>query len=164
MSKSIVFAAAETAGLEAAHISPDWVLDGKPETRSKQLACSRDRTSSAMVWDCTAGHFNWHYRMDETLVVTSGQAFITDQTGEERRLGPGDVAFFPAGTSCTWRVLDRVRKVAFLRLTMPRPMGFCLRAWNKILGIVRLGGRSSLMADPPTWRFRPMVSGLRRSM
>jgi len=134
-----------------APIPSDWILEGTPKAQNKVVAISHDRTSYTVVWDCTAGHFNWHYRMDETLVVTSGQAFITDQKGEERRLGPGDVAFFPAGTSCTWRVLDRVRKVAFLRLTMPRPMGFCLRAWNKILGVVRLGGRSSLILAAAAW-------------
>jgi uncharacterized cupin superfamily protein len=33
---------------------------------------------------------------DEALVVSSGEAFITNGYGE-RRIGPGDVAFFPAG-------------------------------------------------------------------
>ena len=100
----IVIAAATTADLEPAAVTPDWVLNGMPETRSKKLARSHDRTSHVMVWDCTAGHFNWYYDKDETLVVISGEAFITNEKGEERQLGPGDVVFFPAGTSSTWRV------------------------------------------------------------
>src|SRR5262245_27602010 len=98
MSKSALIAAATTAGLNATSIARDWILEGKPETRSKELARSHDRTSHVMVWDCTAGRFNWHYNKDETLVVIEGEAFISDQNGGERRIGPGDMVFFPAGT------------------------------------------------------------------
>src|SRR5438552_4874360 len=145
MSKLIVIANAHTAELEATLISPDWVLSGRPETRSKQLVYSHDRTSCAMVWDCTAGHFSWHYNKDETLVVLTGEAFICTEKGEERRIGPGDIVFFPAGTSATWRVTSYIRKVAFLRHTMPRPLGFGVLAWNKLLRIVGLMPESSLM-------------------
>ena len=151
MAKSIVIAAAATADLAPAPISPDWVLNGTPETRSKELARSHDRTSYVMVWDCTAGRFNWHYSKDETLVVISGEAFITNEKGEERRLGPGDIVFFPAGSSSTWRVTDHIKKVAFLRHTMPRPLGFGVLAWNKLLQIVGRTGRSPLMLAVATW-------------
>ena len=151
MAKSIVIAAAATADLAPAPISPDWVLNGTPETRSKELARSHDRTSYVMVWDCTAGRFNWHYSKDETLVVISGEAFITNEKGEERRLGPGDIVFFPAGSSSTWRVTNYIKKVAFLRHTMPRPLGFGVLAWNKLLQIVGLTGRSPLMLAVATW-------------
>jgi hypothetical protein len=137
MSKSIVMAAAATADLEPAPVSPDWILDGTPEMRSKELARSHDRTSYIMVWDCTAGRFNWHYNKDETLVVISGEAFITNEKGEERRIGPGDIVFFPAGTSAAWHVTSYIRKVAFLRHTMPRPLGLGVLAWNLLLRKVR---------------------------
>src|SRR5438552_9570674 len=145
MSKSVLIAAATTADLNATPITRDCILDGKPETKSKKLARSHDGTSYVMVWDCTAGLFNWHYNKDETLVVISGEAFIANEKGEERRLGPGDIVFFPAGTSCTWRVTKYIRKVAFLRHTMPRPFGFGVLAWNKLLRIVGLMPESSLM-------------------
>jgi uncharacterized cupin superfamily protein len=157
MSKSIVMANAATAELEPAPISPDWVLHGTPETRSKELARSRDLTSYVMVWDCTAGRFNWHYSKDETLVVISGEAFITNEKGEERRLGPGDIVFFPAGSSSTWRVPSYIKKVAFLRHTMPRPLGFGVLAWNKLLQIVgwRVHGplavNAAVLLNPENW-------------
>jgi len=144
MPKSIVIAAESTADLKAAPIARDWILDGAPETRNKQIAKSSDRTSVIMVWDCTAGRFNWHYSTDETLVVTSGEAFISDQNGGERRIGPGDIVFFPAGSSATWRVPTYIRKVAFLRHTMPRPVGYGVRAWNLLLRMVRRTGGSNL--------------------
>src|SRR6516164_3907223 len=109
---SIVVEATALAKLEPAPISPDWILVGTPEARSKLLAKSNDRSSSVVVWECTAGRFDWHYSEDETVVITSGEVFITTEHGEARRLGEGDVGFFPAGSSCTWRVNNRVKKVA----------------------------------------------------
>ena len=144
MSKSVLIATADTADLNATPVARDWILAGKPETRSKALARSHDRTSSVVVWDCTAGCFNWHYNTDETLVVISGEAFINDPNGGEHRIGPGDIVFFPAGTSATWRVPNYIKKVAFLRHTMPRPFGFCVRAWNLLLRIIRLRRSSGL--------------------
>jgi uncharacterized cupin superfamily protein len=137
MSKSIMIATASSVDLEPAPISPDWILAGTPEARNRVVAKSHDRTSYVMVWECTPGRFNWHYTQDEELVVISGEVFITTETGEERRLGPGDWALFPARSSATWRVTQRVRKVAVFRVPIPRPLAFCLRAWDKLL---RVGG------------------------
>jgi hypothetical protein len=96
-----------------------------------------------MAWDCTAGRFQWHYNVDETLVVLAGEAFISSDGGEETRIGPGDVVYFPAGVSATWRVTDYIRKVAFLRQPVPPPFGFGVRAWHAFLrmaGIRKTGG------------------------
>jgi uncharacterized cupin superfamily protein len=148
MSTSILITPAITTHLQRTPISPDWVLEGTPETRSEELARSRDLTSFAMVWDCTAGRFNWNYNKDETLVVLSGEAFIT--IGDiERRIGPGDVVFFPAGSSASWRVPQYISKVAFLRHTMPRAAGFGVLAWNKFLRVVGLAANSPAMGTAP---------------
>jgi uncharacterized cupin superfamily protein len=144
MSSSIVIAAAASSDLEPAPISPDWILGGKPEARSKLLANSHDGASCVMVWECTAGRFNWHYREDETAVVISGEVLITTEKGEERRLGPGDMAFFPVGTSCIWCVNVPVRKVAVIRKTLPLPLALGFRAWDKLLRTMGLKGRSPL--------------------
>jgi len=145
LSKSIVIASASTDDLRSSPVTPDWVINGKPETRSRELARSRDRTSYSMVWDCTAGRFTWHYNKDETLVVLSGEAFITDEKGQERRIGAGDIVFFPAGTSSKWHVPEYIRKVAFLRHPMPRPIGLGVLAWNLLLRLVWRTGASPLM-------------------
>ena len=142
--RSIVIEATASVDLEPAPISADWILDGTPEARSGLLAKSGDRTSSIMVWGCTPGRFSWHYSEDETVVVVSGEVFITTEKGEERRLGQGDMGFFPAGSSCTWRVNDRVKKVAVLRKNLPPLLSIGVRAWNKLLRMVWLRGQSSL--------------------
>ncbi len=141
MSNSIVIASAMNANLRKGPLMNDWVISGKPVTGNTQVAKSRDRNSYTMVWDCTAGVFNWYYGQDETLVVLTGEAFITNGSGgPEQRIAEGDVVFFPAGSSAVWRVPNYIRKVAFLRQTLPFPIGFAARAWGLLLR--RLGKRS----------------------
>src|SRR2546422_1454255 len=133
MLQSVLIAAAASADLDAAPISRDWVLDGKPETRSKELARSHDCTSYVTVWDCTAGRFNWHYSKDETLVVISGEAFISDENGVERPIGPGDVVFFQAGTSAAWRGPHYIKKIALFPPTPPPTLGLFLISLDFVL-------------------------------
>jgi uncharacterized cupin superfamily protein len=129
-----------TVALEPQPIPTDWILSGKPEARSTLLARSHDWTSCVVVWECTAGSFKWHYIEDEVVLIVSGEAFMLKENGEERRFGPGDVGFFPAGTSARWRVADHVRKVAVFRETMWRPLGLGLKVWNKLLRTVGIRG------------------------
>src|ERR1700677_5332879 len=103
MSMSIVIADPATVALEPAPIEPDWIMEGNPQARAKELARSDDGTSVVVAWSCTAGRFHWHYSVDETVHVISGEVFVTNDDGHERRLGPGDMAFFPAGSSSLWR-------------------------------------------------------------
>jgi len=58
---------------------------------------------------------------------------MLDDDGEEHRFGAGDIAFFPAGTACTWRVTEYIRKVAVVRETIWPPLGFVLKVSKKIL-------------------------------
>jgi uncharacterized cupin superfamily protein len=136
VSHAVVFAAPAEAELLAAPIPPHWIIEGAPQARSKRLAMSADGTSSVMAWSCTPGRFWWHYNIDETLHVISGEIFVTDEKGESRRLGPGDMVFFPAGSISLWHVTKEVRKLAFCRHTVPRPVGFALRAWKKLIAIL----------------------------
>ena len=98
--------ASSTLDLRPLPIKPEWILGGSPEAWYKDVAISRDGMSELVVWECSAGLFEWHYKKDESLIVISGEAFVTTENYRELRLGPGDVAFFPAGTSSTWRVPD----------------------------------------------------------
>ena len=85
-----------------------------------------------MAWSCTPGRFEWHYAVDETVHIISGEVLVTDENGKIHRLGPGDMAFFPAGSHSVWQVTKTVRKLAVCRHSLPRPFGFVLRAWNKL--------------------------------
>ena len=89
-----------------------------------------------MAWSCSTGRFTWNYVIDETLHVISGEAFVTDERGEVRRLGPGDMVYFPAGSRSNWYIPNEIRKIAFCRHAMPRPLGIMLRTWNKLVDLM----------------------------
>jgi uncharacterized cupin superfamily protein len=128
-------------------INEKWILSGKPVARSKVVARSRDWASSIVVWDCTAGSFRWHYGQDEAIIVMSGEAVLLGENGEERRFAAGDYGFFAAGTVANWRVDSYIRKVALLREPVWRPVGFAMKAWNKVMRNLRLTASSPLGAS-----------------
>jgi uncharacterized protein len=146
LSRPILFARPSDIELAADPIRPHWVIDGEPQARSRRLAESADGTSSVMAWSCSAGRFNWHYTVDETVHIVSGEVFVTDHKGQTQRLGPGDMAFFPAGSRSTWHVPVEVRKLAVCRHNMPKPFGVLLRAWNKLAH--RLSDYAVMFAEP----------------
>jgi uncharacterized cupin superfamily protein len=149
---SILVNAAHAVELENAPIPKHDILSGTPEARSKMLATSHDGTAQIMAWECTAGEFLWHYSEDETVVVLSGEAFVTNAHGEEYRLADGYVAFFPGGSSSRWRITRPVRKIAVLRKDLPRLAGFAVRVWHLLLrscGLRGAGARSGRASDRP---------------
>jgi uncharacterized protein len=147
--KPVVFAAPADVELDPAPIPSDWIIEGNPQARSKRLAMSADGISTVMAWSCTAGRFKWHYAVDETIHLISGEVFVTDENGNVRRLGPGDMVFFPAGSVSTWDIPDHVRKLAVCRHSMPRLAGFALRAFNKLIGIVTGSDGSLALESAP---------------
>src|SRR4029077_15235355 len=112
MTEPILFSAPADIELAPDPIRPNWIIEGKPEARSRRLAGSAGGTASVMAWSCTAGRFTWCYAVDETVHIISGEVFVTDGSGATRRLGPGDTAFFPAGSRSTWTIPNEVRKLA----------------------------------------------------
>jgi uncharacterized cupin superfamily protein len=124
--------------LQLAPITPEWILSGAPQARSREVSRSADGASNTMIWDCTAGTFRWYFGVDETVHIIDGEVFVKDDMGNSRLLRAGDVGFFPAGTWMTWRVDNYVRKVAFLRHPLPQPFGALLRVFNYGLNVLRL--------------------------
>jgi uncharacterized cupin superfamily protein len=92
---AVAFAAPAEVELAPNPINPAWIIEGNPQARAKRLAESADGTSSVMAWSCTPGRFEWHYAVDETVHIISGEVLVTDENGKIHRLGPGDMAFFP---------------------------------------------------------------------
>jgi uncharacterized protein len=145
MYKAIVRLVPASIDLEPSGIPAEWIFSGTPKAWNKEVAGSHDHMSHIIVWECTEGHFKWYYEKDESVTVISGEAFLIDENGEELRFGPGDVGFFPAGSICEWRVPGTFRKVAVMREPMWRPLGIVVKAWNRILQMVGLTGRPSLV-------------------
>jgi uncharacterized protein len=128
----VVTANPATVELSPSPFPSEWILDGCPQARATAIAHSRDGAMTVIAWSCTKGRFRWQYRVDEMVHILSGEVIITDQTGTERRLGPGDTAFFPAGSSSVWQVIQDVRKVAVCHVAVPQVVGLALRIWSKL--------------------------------
>jgi uncharacterized cupin superfamily protein len=118
--KQLITADPATAELQPAPFPEEWI------------ARSQDSAMRIIAWSCTRGRFRWQYQVDEMLHILSGEVFITDETGVERRVGPGDTAFCPAGSWFSWNVTQDVRKVAVCHVAAPKPVTLALRIWNKI--------------------------------
>lgn len=134
-------------GAHSEPVTSGFVLSGAPMTRTWSVLRSRDGTADVVVWECTAGRFECQYHQDEVVMVVAGEVFITDESGQERRLGPGDLGVFHAGTSCIWRVPERVRKIAVLRETMWRPAGLALKIWKRLMRMIGLPAIKSATAE-----------------
>jgi uncharacterized cupin superfamily protein len=118
--------------LHSAPINPAWIREGTPAARNRIIAPSTDRFGWTMLWDCTAGKFDWHYSIDETVHIIEGSVTVTDAAGATFTLKPGDVAFFPAGSVAHWHVENYVRKVAYCQKPVPAIIAFPIRMLRKI--------------------------------
>jgi uncharacterized cupin superfamily protein len=134
----VVSAQAAEARLEPAPIRPEWVLEGDPQARSALLSGAADGMAMTAVWDCTAGAFNWFFGGDETVHILEGEVVVDDGSGP-RTLRAGDVAFFPAGAWARWEVAAYVKKLAFCRDPLPRPVLALVRAVRKLKSMLRKG-------------------------
>lgn len=126
-----VIASVTTGDLRAAPIEPSWVHEGMPIARNTLLSRSADRMAWTLVWDCTAGKFEWHYDIDETIHFLEGSATISDGAGLTKTYEAGDVLFIPKGAVCQWHVETYVKKVAFCRRTAPKALSLTMRAIGK---------------------------------
>ena len=150
MSKPIVTKSGTEIELRSAPIEPSWILEGNPEAHNRMIFKSHDGTASTMIWDCTAGVFNWYYDCDETVHIIEGEVTLVTDTGT-CCVKAGDAVFFPGGTSATWHVDVYVRKIAFLRHTLPFPAGMMLRVWKRILASFRpLAASTGVRGAVPT--------------
>ena len=112
-------------------INEEWIIEGSPKAHGAMLSRSADHTAYTALWTCTAGKFRWVYHIEETAHFLDGSASIDDGSAL-RRFGPGDVVFFPAGSTAVWTVEDFVRKLAFCRKAPPAPIGTAIKALREI--------------------------------
>ena len=109
-----------------------WITSGHPVTRNRVLFRSTDKSSWTMLWDCTAGEFNWHYSFDETIHFLEGAATITLEGGAPQTFGPGDIIFFPAGVVAHWKVDRYIRKLAVCQNPLPNAVNLPLKLARRI--------------------------------
>jgi uncharacterized cupin superfamily protein len=61
-------------------------------------------------WSCEPSVFKWSYDETETAYFLEGEVVVTPRGGKGVCLGKGDLAIFPAGMTCTWKVRKAVKK------------------------------------------------------
>ena len=147
--ESIIELGVGQAQLNPAPIRPEWILEGNPVTRNKLLSSSADGTASTLIWDCTAGRFNWYYDVDETIYVIEGGVVVKDFGGLPRRLQAGDTIFFPAGARAEWHVEHYIRKIAFCRALpqqLSRPVRIAERCYKFLKRLMGGGGGANAAA------------------
>jgi uncharacterized cupin superfamily protein len=113
-----------------------WILDGSPVARAGEIARSTDGTTVSLVWDCTAGTFSWHFGVDETVHIVEGEVEVSADGFAPRILRAGDAALFRAGTTARWHVPAYVKKIAYCRHPLPRPLGFGLRVLARLRALL----------------------------
>ncbi|MDB9518010.1 cupin domain-containing protein [Roseofilum reptotaenium CS-1145] len=62
------------------------------------------------IWTKEVSEFPWTYDCSETCYLLTGQVIVTPDGGEPVKFGEGDLVTFPAGLSCSWNILQPVRK------------------------------------------------------
>jgi uncharacterized cupin superfamily protein len=137
---------AGNVALNPSPIRPDWILEGNPIARNRLLSSSGDGSASTLIWDCTAGKFNWFYGIDETVYVIEGSVIVKDPSGLTRRVLAGETIFFPAGSRAEWTVEKYIRKIAFCRSPLPRPLVLAKKAFRFLKRITKARGS---MEDAP---------------
>jgi uncharacterized protein len=132
MSRALIETTNLAVNLTPRPIEPSWIIEGEPDARSCMLSHSADGLASTMVWECSAGKFNWYYDFDETILILEGSIVLESDTMPSKRYAAGDVIFFKDGAHARWHIEDRVRKLAFCRKTSPVWLGFALRVLLKL--------------------------------
>jgi len=62
------------------------------------------------IWEKEASTFPWHYDEQERCYLLQGRVIVTPQDGDPVEIQKGDFVVFPQGMSCTWEILEDVRK------------------------------------------------------
>ena len=62
------------------------------------------------IWTKEVSEFPWTYDQSETCYLLAGDVIVTPDGGQPVPIRKGDLVTFPAGMSCTWKILADVRK------------------------------------------------------
>lgn len=62
------------------------------------------------IWTKEVSEFAWTYGETETCYLLEGEVLVTPDGGEPVRISQGDLVVFPSGLSCTWKILQPVKK------------------------------------------------------
>jgi len=79
-------------------------IEKPDEARLKSLG-----VRSWPVWSKEPSEFPWHYGESETCYFLEGEVTV-EAGGKKTDIRKGDLAVFPEGLDCVWKVKQAVRK------------------------------------------------------
>ena len=62
------------------------------------------------IWSKEVSEFPWTYDREESCYLIEGEVIVTPEGGEPIKISAGDFVTFPKGMSCTWNILEDVKK------------------------------------------------------
>ena len=116
--------------LKPMEVNPSWVKSGAPKFMVAETSNVGPVSVTTGLWSCDGpGVFEWTYGTDETIHLIEGEAEI-EYLGKTLKLGPGDTAFFRAGTKAIWTVRERAYKSFILH-----EPGRLARLYRRVFGV-----------------------------
>ena len=89
-------------------IKVEQLTDAKKKELGIPQTCQAQGSWS--VWECAPSTFDWHYDELEQAYLYEGEVTVKTSDGETK-IKAGDFVTFPAGLSCTWTIIQKIRKV-----------------------------------------------------
>lgn len=87
-------------------------FEGEQKEAAKTLYQSADGSLEIGIWECTPGRFKSNrVSGSETCHFISGRLDLTNENGETRSFGPGDLLVLPEGCKSEWHIVEQVRKL-----------------------------------------------------
>jgi uncharacterized cupin superfamily protein len=62
------------------------------------------------IWTKEISEFDWKYDRTETCYIISGTAIVTPEDKEAVTITEGDMATFPKGMKCVWKIIEPIEK------------------------------------------------------
>jgi len=85
-------------------------METKIEHQPTQTQLEQLGVKKWSIWQKEVSEFPWHYDDQETCYLLEGEVIVTPSAGQPVHFGKGDLVTFPAGLSCTWKILSQVKK------------------------------------------------------
>jgi uncharacterized protein len=89
---------------------PARVLSGNPETRTWNHTTDLNDRLFTGIWEAAPGSWPVSYDEWEFCHIISGRAVISDSSGNEIEISPGDAFVIEPGFEGTWSVSETLQK------------------------------------------------------
>lgn len=90
---------------------PAVVLEGKPQTVTRNFFTDQTEQFFSGIWESTRGKWRVSYSENEFVHMLEGEAILTADGGPAERVKAGDSFVVPAGFQGTWESVTDVKKL-----------------------------------------------------